>query len=318
MNKNFSYYLSKFLKEYLMVERNSSKETIRSYTKTFQLLIDYFVNKLGIKLNNITFENITRDMIVDFLNHLEEKGNSIRTRNQRLAGIKSFYQYCLYYEIQNIDNINKILTIKSKKYVKPIQDYLTEEELNNIFASIDTSTNIGKRDLLILILLYDTAARASEIINLKIGDINLETGIIKLNGKGKKQRYVPIMQQTKEKLINYFRKNENSKEYFLNVNRNQGSTFIRDIINKYTKTLDKKITPHTFRRTRAIHLLDKGVNIVYIQELLGHSNVLTTQDYTRAIIKSKFKAIEQATPKINEELADWNDDQDLLNQLLNL
>src|SRR5699024_6604079 len=116
-----------------MVERNSSKETIRSYTKTFQLLIDYFVNKLGIKLNNITFENITRDMIVDFLNHLEEKGNSIRTRNQRLAGIKSFYQYCLYYEIQNIDNINKILTIKSKKYVKPIQDYLTEEELNNIF-----------------------------------------------------------------------------------------------------------------------------------------------------------------------------------------
>ncbi len=318
MNKNFSYYLSKFLKEYLMVERNSSKETIRSYTKTFQLLIDYFVNKLGIKLNNITFENITRDMIVDFLNHLEEKGNSIRTRNQRLAGIKSFYQYCLYYEIQNIDNINKILTIKSKKYVKPIQDYLTEEELNNIFASIDTSTNIGKRDLLILILLYDTAARASEIINLKIGDINLETGIIKLNGKGKKQRYVPIMQQTKEKLINYFRKNENSKEYFLNVNRNQGSTFIRDIINKYTKTLDKKITSHTFRRTRAIHLLDKGVNIVYIQELLGHSNVLTTQDYTRAIIKSKFKAIEQATPKINEELADWNDDQDLLNQLLNL
>ena len=126
MNKNFSYYLSKYLKEYLVVERNLSKETIRSYTKTFGLLIDYLVSNKNIQLKDITFENVTRDMILDFLNHLEEKGNCIRTRNQRLAGIKSFYQYCLYYEIQNIDNINKILTIKYKKCAKPIQDYLTE------------------------------------------------------------------------------------------------------------------------------------------------------------------------------------------------
>ena len=185
MNKNFSYYLSKYLKEYLVVERNLSKETIRSYTKTFQMLIEYLVNIKNIKLNDITFENITRDLIIYFLNHLEENGNSIRTRNQRLAGIKSFYRYCLCYEIQNIDNINQILTISFKKYVKPIQDYLTEEELENIFASIDTNTKIGKRDLLILVLLYDTAARSSEIINLKIEDINLEAGIIKLNGKVK-------------------------------------------------------------------------------------------------------------------------------------
>lgn len=314
MTKNFPYYLSKYLKEYLVVERNLSKETIKSYTKTFQLLIDYFVNELGIKLNDITFENITRDLIIEFLNHLEEKGNSIRTRNQRLAGIKSFYQYCLYYETQNIDNINKILTIKPKKYVKPIQDYLTEEELENIFASIDTSTNIGKRDLLILVLLYDTAARSSEIINLKIEDINLEAGVIKLNGKGQKQRYVPIMQQTKEMLINYINTNDVEK-YLFEIKSYQ---LIRYLFKKCNIIKGKKITPHTLRRTRAIHLLDKGVNIVYIQELLGHSSILTTQDYTRAITKSKFEAIEQATPKLDAKLTDWNDDQDLLSQLLNL
>ena len=314
MSKNFSYYLSKYLKEYLVVERNVSKETIRSYTKIFQMLIEFLVNIKNIKLKDITFENITRDMIIDFLNHLEEKGNNMRTRNQRLAGIKSFYQYCLYYEIQNIDNINKILTIKSKKYVKPIQDYLTEEELKNIFESIDTDKRIGKRDLLILVLLYDTAARSSEIINLKIEDINLETGIIKLNGKGKKQRYVPIMQQTKEMLINYINTND-IKNYLFEIKSYQ---LIRYLFKKCNIIKGKKITPHTLRRTRAIHLLDKGVNIVYIQELLGHSNVLTTQDYTRAITKSKFEAIEQATPKLNAELTDWNDDQDLLNQLLNL
>lgn len=315
MNKNFSYYLSKFLKDYLAIERNLSKETIRSYTKTFQLLIDYLVNNKKMQLKDITFENITRDSIIEFLNNLEEKGNSIRTRNQRLAGIKSFYQYCLYYEIQNIDNINKILTIKSKKYIKPIQDYLTEEELKSIFASIDTSTNIGKRDLLILVLLYDTAARASEIINLKIEDINLETGIIKLNGKGKKQRYVPIMKQTKELLINYLK---DKTIYLLDIAQNSNSTFIRDIIIKYTKKINKKITPHTFRRSRAIHLLDKGINIVYIQELLGHSSILTTQEYIKAITKSKFEAIEKVTPELDVNFTDWNDDQDLLNQLLNL
>lgn len=318
MNKNFSYYLSKYLKEYLVVERNSSKETIRSYTKTFQMLIEYLVNIKNIKLNNITFENITRDLIIDFLNHIEENGNSIRTRNQRLAGIKSFYRYCLCYEIQNIDNINQILTISFKKYVKPIQDYLTEEELEKIFASIDTNTKIGKRDLLILVLLYDTAARSSEMINLKIEDINLEAGIIKLNGKGKKQRYVPIMERTKDLLIQYLKNRYSKHESLLGKNTTYSlfhHLFIR--INKQCK-LVKKVTPHTIRKTRAIHLLDKGVNVVYIQELLGHSNILTTQDYTRAITKSKFEAIEKVTPTLNTNLTDWNDDKDLLNQLLNL
>lgn len=184
------------------------------------MLIEYLVNTKNIKLKDITFENITRDLILDYLNYLEEeKGNSIRTRNQRLACIKSFYKYCLYYEIQNIDNINKVLTINYKKCVKPIQDYLTEEEMSLVLSSIDTSTKIGKRNLLILSLLYDTAARASEIINLKIEDINLETKSIILTGKGNKRRLVPIMEPTRYLLIHYLKENDN-KTYLLNIKRN--------------------------------------------------------------------------------------------------
>lgn len=319
MNKNFSYYLSKFLKEYLVIERNFSKETIKSYTKNFQMLIEYLVNTENIKLKDITFENITRDIILDYLNYLEEKGNSIRTRNQRLACIKSFYNYCLYYETQNIDNINKVLTINYKKCVKPIQDYLTEEEIASILSKVDKTTKKGRRDLLILSLLYDTAARASEIINLKIEDINLDAKIIKLTGKGNKIRIVPIMEPTKDMLIYYLKENDN-KIYLFENNCNQPYNwcFIRDVISKYIKNIDKKVTPHMFRRSRAIHLLDKGINIVYIQELLGHSDVTTTQEYTKAITKTKFEAIEKITPKLVEELPDWNDDQDLLNQLLNM
>lgn len=319
MNKDFSYYLSKFLNEYLVIERNVSKNTIRSYTKTFQLLIDYLVNIKNMKLHNINFNTITRDIILDFLNHLEEKGNTIRTRNQRLAAIKSFYQYCLYYETNNIHNINQILTIKFKKYTKKVMDYLTEEELQTIFNSIDSSTKKGLRNLTLLVLLYDTGARASEIINLKVEDIRLEEKVVILTGKGNKQRVVPIMENTKELIDQYL--NQEKINNGLIFKKNATYSLIHHLFIKLNnqKNINKNITPHTFRRSRAIHLLDKGVNIMYIKELLDHESVTTTEEYAKVLEKSKFEAIKKANPEIKTEYKeDWNNDQDLLNQLLNL
>ena len=140
MNKDFSFYLSKFLGEYLIVERNMSPNTVKSYKKTFQLFINYLVNEKNISLNKITFKNITREIVLDFLNYLEiEKKNTIRSRNQRLACIKSFYNYCLIYEIENIENIRKITGLSSKKFTKPVFEYLSEEELQKIFESFDIS-----------------------------------------------------------------------------------------------------------------------------------------------------------------------------------
>ena len=319
MNKNFSYYLSTFLKKYLILERNMSDNTIRFYRKTFQILIDYLVNVKNFQLKNVTFENITREIILEFLDYLENyKKNSIRTRNQRLACIKSFYQYCKIDEIDNIDNIRKILSIKAKKEIKKVMNYLTEEELKTILDSIDTTTKIGRRNLTILTLLYDTAARASEIINLKVENIHLEEKYIILTGKGNKQRIVSMMEQTKKLLINYIKENHIKSGYLFNINGNKmNERFLRDIV-KVTNSLDKQISPHTFRHTRAVHLLDKGVNIIYIQELLGHTSVNTTMEYAKVIEKSKFEAIEKANPKMDNNLPDWNDDKDLLSQLLNL
>lgn len=319
MNKNFPYYLSKFLKDYLIIERNMSLHTIRSYKKTFQILIEYLVNVKGFEIKNITFENVTREIILEFLSYLENnKKNSIRTRNQRLASIKSFYQYCAVDEIDNIDNIRKILSIKAKREVKKVILYLREDELKNLFDNIDTSTNKGRRNLTLLTILYDTAARASEIINLKIDDIHLENKYIILTGKCNKQRVVYIMEQTKTLLIKYIKENKIENGYLFNKNgKRMNNDFIRDVI-KSTNNLNKKISPHTFRHTRAVHLLDKGVNIVYIQELLGHSSIITTMEYAKVIEKSKFEAIEKVNPKFNDKLPDWNEDQNLLNQLLNL
>ena len=302
MNRDFSFYLSNFLGKYLKIERNMSLHTIRSYRKTFQLLIDYLVNIKNFKLKDITFNKVTREIIIDFLNYLEdEKQNSVKTRNQRLASIKSFYQYCAIDEIDNIDNIRKILSIKSKKEMKKIMIYLTEEELKILFDSIDTTTKIGRRDLTVLTLLYDTAARASEIIDLKLDDIHLEEKYIILTGKGNKQRIVSIMEQTKKLLISYIKENNVMNGYLFkksnNSNCKMNSNFIMDIVLKYNKILNKKISPHTFRHTRAVHLLDKGVNPVYIQELLGHESINTTQIYTHTTTQAMIKQFESFFPR---------------------
>ena len=314
--KNFSYYLSHFLKEYLVVERNVSSKTIRSYKTTFQMLITYFVEKKNMKLTDITFENVTKEMILDFLNYLEEeKKNSIRTRNQRLAAIHSFYQYCSADEIEHIENIQKILSIKTKKYEKKVQEYLTKEEVQTLLASIDSSTKIGRRNLLVLSLLYDTAARAEEIIHLKLEDIRLEEQLVILTGKGNKQRIVPIMENTKKLIIQYLKENKIARGFLFGEN----TTNILLKINQMN-IISKKITSHTLRRSRATHLLEAGVNILYIQELLGHEDISTTQEYAKVIEKNKIEAIKKVSSNLGEteQLPDWNDDKDLLNQLLNL
>ena len=318
--KNFSYYLSHFLKEYLVVERNMSPKTIRSYKTTFQMLITYFVEEKNMKLTDITFENVTKEMILDFLNNLEEKKNSTRTRNQRLAAIHSFYQYCSIEEIENIDNIRKILSIKTKKYAKKVQEYLTKEEVQTLLAGIDTSTKIGRRNLLVLSLLYDTAARADEIIRLKLENIRLEEQLIILTGKGNKQRIVPIMENTKKLIIQYLKENKIEKGYLFGENTTYN--MLKHLLLKINQMniISKKITSHIFRRSRATHLLEAGVNILYIQELLGHEDISTTQEYAKVIEKSKIEAIKKVTPNLveTELLPDWNDDKDLLNQLLKM
>ena len=320
-NKDFSYYLSHFLKDYLVVERNCSKHTIRSYKNTFKQLIEYLVNIKNIRLQNINFNTTTRDIIIEFLNYLETVKNiSIRTRNQRLAAIKSFYQYCLYEEIDNVDNINKVLSIKVKKTPETIVDYLTEEEFKKFWDSIDKSSKIGFRDYVLIVLLYDTGARANEIRNLKLEDIRLAPGYIILNGKGKKQRVVQVMDNTKALLIKYIDIFK-PKSYLFNNNGNKhGKNFIFKICVKYSNIIPmKKITPHTIRRTRATHLLEHSVPIVHIQELLGHSSVQTTQSYAKVMEKTKFEAIKKVTPNYKDDnFKDWNDDKDLLSLLINL
>ena len=152
--------------------------------------------------------------------------------------------------------------------------------------------------MVVLSLLYDTAARASEIINLKIEDIHLEEKYIILTGKGKKQRIVPVMEQTIRLLKQYIDKFKiSSGLLFQNANhKNLNENFIKDILKKYTGNINKNITPHTIRHSRAIHLLASGVPLIYIRDLLGHESIQTTEEYAKVLEKDKFEAIRKVSP----------------------
>ena len=326
MNKDFAYYLNNYFNVYLPKEISASANTITSYKITFKLLINFLINEKNISIEKINFKIINRETIKDFLHYLEEtKKISINTRNQRLAAIKSFYQYVKIEDPSLLENFQNILTIRTKKTIKKVETYLTVEEIKTFFSVIDTTTVKGRRDLVLLSLLYDGGLRLSELLEVKILDLRLnENPIVTVLGKGRKNRSIPIMENTKELLLQYINNNDfvNTSYLFSNSKKEKlNSRTIQKIIEKYIKLakIDKKISPHSLRRSRAMHLLEAGVNIIYIRDFLGHESITTTEIYARANEEIKRKAIQNAySIETNNSETSWNKDTDLLKELLSL
>lgn len=195
MRKNdFAYYMSKFFQSYLTGVRNMSENTVYSYRDTFTKLLVYYRDICGIQIEKMCFDKMTRESVEDFLAHLEgEQKCSISTRNQRLAAIRSF---CRYLQVERPDLLlqcQAILSIKNKKHSKPVISYLTVSEIKLLLEQPDIATQKGRRDLTLLSLMYDSAARVQEICDLKVSDVRLKSpAVIRLFGKGRKVREVPL------------------------------------------------------------------------------------------------------------------------------
>lgn len=324
---NFSTCLANYLNNYLVIQRNMSPNTIRSYKCTFKLLIKYLLEIKKISVKNIDFDILTKELIKDFLEHLETESKiSTNTRNQRLAAIKAFFVYVKDNNPEILLNTQQILSIKCKKSISKTIEYLTKDELKKFLNIIPTDTKKGVRNLTLLSLMYDSAGRAEEIINLKVNDLRLDDNpIVNIFGKGKKYRTVPITNNTKELLINYIALNklENTGILFPNAKNQHCSTkMIAHMIDKYSKLAkqnNKNIHPHTFRHTRAMHILESGVNLIYIRDFLGHESIETTEVYAKVNEELKRIAIQNAySLDSNSNLSDWKDDKDLLSELLGL
>lgn len=332
---DFSKYLTEYFTNYLPLQKNASINTIHSYRDTFKLLLRYCSEEKNITPEKITLEKLDKVLFLDFLEWLEfEKNNSISTRNLRLAAVHSFFRYVQTEDPTQIFNFQKVISIPIKKAPKTAVDYLTPDAMKILLAQPDKYTRKGRRDLTLMSTLYDSGARVQELIDLKVSDVILTTQpVIILNGKGNKIRRVPLMNNTKVLLEKYIQENylyESWKSDYPLFFNNQCNKLTRKgvayIISKYISSarlestqVPKRLKPHQFRHSKAMHLLQAGVNLIYIRDFLGHVDLKTTEIYARHDTEVKRKAIEKAFPNIvDKNLPDWNEDKSLLTWLNNL
>lgn len=310
---DFAYHLTNFLSIYLPGQQGASANTIKSYRDTFSLLLKYYENELGIKPERITIKEINMERVESFLIFIEsERSCGIGTRNSRLAAIHSFFRYLQREAPEHILSYQQILSIPTKKQPKPTVTFLSLEGIKAVLSAVDTFTIKGRRDYMLLFLMYDTGARVQEICDLTVRDVRIcEPATIKLSGKGGKSRLVPLLSQTAELLKNYLDEqglsNANALSYPLFQNKIKQKLTragVAYILNKYTEIavlstpdlVPDNISPHSFRHSKAMHLLQAGVNIVYIRDFLGHEDISTTEIYARADSKMKRKALETVSP----------------------
>lgn len=330
-NLTFSNVLEKFFKTYLPGEVGASSNSIRSYRDTFMLFFEYMDSTNKVKPDKISLSHFKKEEILLFLKWLEEiKGNSVSTRNQRLSAIRSFCNLVMFTCPEYVRNCSEIRSIKYKKAIKETVKYMTIEEITKLLSQIDTRTKSGRRDLTLLSLLYNSGARVQEVIDLTPSNLRLDKpAIVELYGKGRKKRIVPLDDPIVKLLQGYMREqgllNVANAHHPLFFNAQGGKLTnpgIAYIINKYTSLLKVQnsgmrninITPHVFRHSRAMHLLQVGVPLIYIRDILGHVSVQTTEIYARADSKTKREALEKAYKDIGisePEIKSWEKDSKL-------
>ena len=333
---DFARYLTQFLAVYLPGQRGMKRNSQISYRDAFSLVLEYSRDCEKIPPDKLCISHVDRDFVLRFLAWLEESRHcKAATRNQRLAAIHSFFSFLIVEAPQYIGQAQKVLAIPMKKTERPPLMYLPLDAVKGLLDQPDRKTVRGRRDAVLLSLLYDTGARVQELIDLKIGDISLnETVTVTLTGKGGKSRIVPVMKPTGELLKQYIKNaGLNAPVYnanYLFTNRSNKPLTragVTDILKKYARSaqsngvadISDEITPHWLRHSKAMHLLQAGVNLVYIRDLLGHADISTTEIYARADEKMKRKALMEAYDSpANEELPSWKKDKDLLDWLKSL
>ena len=330
---DFSKYISDFISRYMPNEKGASANTITAYRDTFVLLLNFAQNKKHVNIEKLTLEKITKETIIEFLDWIQkERKCSNSTRNARLAAIHSFYRYLQYESLDYLNECQKILSIKFKKTKKESINYLTIEGIKLLLQQPDTRTSRGRRDLTLLSLMYDTGSRVQEVIEFTPSMLRLnKPATIKIVGKGNKARLVPMLDAQTEHLKNYIKENRLNEPFanmyplFFNSRKEKLTRAgINFIVQKYSKMARKengiiipdKISCHTFRHSKAMHLLQAGVNLVYIRDILGHVSIQTTEIYARADSKQKREALEKAYVNINpNEEPMWTKDENLITWL---
>lgn len=330
---DFAKLISRFLTDYLPLQRNYSKNTILSYRDTFKLLLRFIQEVKGIRLSAFKIEDFRRELIIEFLEWYRAGGAGSTSANQRLAAIKAFAEYAQIESIELLAPLMEVSGIKSKKTSSREIAFLTTDQMSKLINAPDLHTEVGFRHRVAMTLLYDSGCRVQELCDLTIADIFIsENSTIRLHGKGNKTRTVVVSDATSKLLDEYLKRyckgRLNNQPLITNrYHRKIDRDGIAYIVKKYADKLHAEdssfpadIHCHMFRHSKAMHMLEAGINIVYIRDYLGHEDISTTMIYVKADNRLKNEAINKLAPKLTEDkqFPDWSKDKNLMDFLNSL
>ena len=302
---SFAALVQAFFVEHLTQQRALSPQTIAAYRDAFMLFLGFAETRLSRPSATITLADITPELILAFLDHLErERHNSARSRNARLAALRSFLKFAAHRDVSSLQVIERALGVPTKRFERPMLGYLTREQMLAVIGTPD-ETWISQRDRALLLLLYNTGARVSEIIAVKVGDVVLDDGCacVHLHGKGRKQRSVPLWRSTIRAIRAWLRRNPQLDSASPLLPNRAGQPMSRwNVMQRLDRAVQvaaescpdlatRQITPHVIRHTTAMHLLQAGVDISVIALWLGHESPETTHQYVEADLAMKERAL---------------------------
>ena len=307
--------VKRFFSDYLPVQKGLAVNTIAAYRDTLKLLLCYGADRRKKAVEELSVEDLDEPLVLAFLDHLEtERGCSARTRNARLAAIRAFFGFLARENPLLLPQCQAIRAIPTKRHEHKTMIYLEENETKALLDAPEGATRGGIRDQALLLLLYNTGARASEITNLKLSDLRLDdVPQVRLCGKGGKERTCPLWPETAEALRAYLQertpRDPRCEQVFLNARGSALTRFgIRHILHKHVvqaqgtcpSLANKRVSPHTLRHTTAMHLLRSGNEVNMVSYWLGHANINTTHTYVEIDMEMKRKMLEKApSPAVN-------------------
>jgi len=301
--------LEAFFTDRLYKQQLASPNTVSAYRDTFRLLLSFAQQRLAKQPSSLLLADLDARLVGAFLNHLEsDRKNCTRTRNARLAAIRSFFHYIAVKEPGHIALIQRVLAIPQKRFNRNLVNFLIRAEIDALLAAPDRTTWIGRRDHALLLVAIQTGLRVSELIRLSVDQLILQTGPhIRCRGKGRKERCTPLTAQTVATLRTWLREQKGNLTDSVFPSR-RGGALSRDaverLVTKYANKAaqscpslkSKRVSPHVLRHTTAVQLLQAGVDCSVIALWLGHESVETTQMYLHADLSIKEKAIARTNP----------------------
>jgi integrase/recombinase XerD len=322
-------WIRRFLLEHLVGDRNLSINTRDSYRDTLRLALPFVAQKAGLPIDKLDITDISPQRIRDFLAYVEKQRKcSIGTRNQRLAGLHALARFIGEHSPEHIDWCAQVRLIPSKRRQRALVDYLTEGEMQALLEAPRQSTDQGRRDYALLLFLYNSGARASEAISVRIEDLNIRDRLVRIVGKGNKVRVCPLWPNTVDHLRYLVRGRDGHEVLFRNRLDQPFTRFgIHTLVERHAAAAarqepsirSKRVSPHTIRHSTATHLLRSGADLNTIRGWLGHVSLDTTNVYAELDIEAKAAALAKCVPRTRiARQSPWKDKPKLMDFLRSL